>query len=91
MFFIKYVVSVMVHELISECPILNVSRGNLVYSEDGSTANLICSEGYFSNITSFRCQNGKWSANHVECVLRKQYSTFSKYDRCVHKTAYKLE
>ncbi|KAH3768143.1 hypothetical protein DPMN_169355, partial [Dreissena polymorpha] len=59
----------------SECPQLNesrliVSRGSLVYSEDGTTANLICSGGYFSNITSFRCQNGKWSANNVECVLR---------------------
>ncbi|KAH3768292.1 hypothetical protein DPMN_169504 [Dreissena polymorpha] len=55
--------------LCSECPKLNVSRGNLVYSEDGTTANLICSEGYFSNITAFRCQSGKWSANNVECVL----------------------
>ncbi|KAH3776285.1 hypothetical protein DPMN_177706, partial [Dreissena polymorpha] len=53
----------------SECPKLNVSRGSLVYSEDGTTANLICREGHFSNITSFRCQNGKWTANNVECIL----------------------
>ncbi|KAH3837828.1 hypothetical protein DPMN_111229 [Dreissena polymorpha] len=53
----------------SECPKLNVSMGSIVYSDDGATATLLCNEGYFSNITSFRCQGGNWSDNNITCIL----------------------